>query len=287
MLKYFGLLVVTATTSVLFGLLYRQPRDSMFAVSLWWTVLCTISVFNIWVWYWSVSVVSQNKKDKFRYFQLVLSAGYVFGCAFRSVMPRADVQRICLIDSWFSNVLVGRSVATIAELCFAAQWALLLNKLAKNTKTPFEVSGPCVIFSLIFIAEIFSWYSVITTCYIGNVVEESLWALVSLLLVISFIHFWLRCKLEIRPFIVAVLVLAVGYFIFMCTVDVPMYMSRWLTDEANGRTYLSFSQGMNDLNSRWTVTYSLDEWNSEIPWMTVYFSVGVWCSIALVHLPDF
>ena len=30
---------------------------------------------------------------------LLLSAAYVFGCAFRSFLPRADVRRICLFDT--------------------------------------------------------------------------------------------------------------------------------------------------------------------------------------------
>jgi hypothetical protein len=41
---------------------------------------------------------------------LLLCAAYVFGCAFRSFLPRADVQRICLFDTWLSSVVVGRSV---------------------------------------------------------------------------------------------------------------------------------------------------------------------------------
>ena len=42
-----------------------------------------------------------------------------------------DVPRMCLFDSWFSSVIVGRSVATIAELCFVAQWSLLLWEIAQ------------------------------------------------------------------------------------------------------------------------------------------------------------
>ncbi len=62
---------------------------------------------------------------------LVLCAAYVFGCAFRSFLPRADVQRICLFDHWTSSVAVGRSVATIAEVCFVAQWAIMLDSSAR------------------------------------------------------------------------------------------------------------------------------------------------------------
>ena len=64
---------------------------------------------------------------------LLLCAAYVFGCAFRSFLPRADVQRICLFDTWLSSVVVGRSVATVAEICFAVQWAIVLHRLGMMT----------------------------------------------------------------------------------------------------------------------------------------------------------
>ena len=67
-----------------------------------------------------------------RRLQLLLSAGYVFGCAFRSALPVYDVPRIALFDVWLSSVIVGRSVATFAELCFVAQWALLLREIAQT-----------------------------------------------------------------------------------------------------------------------------------------------------------
>jgi hypothetical protein len=60
-----------------------------------------------------------------------LCTAYVIGCAFRSVLPQADVQRICLFDTWLSSILVGRSVATVAELCFAVQWAIVLREVGR------------------------------------------------------------------------------------------------------------------------------------------------------------
>ena len=61
----------------------------------------------------------------------ILWLSSVFGCGFRSLIPRADVQRFGLIDSWLSSALIGRSVATAAELCFVAQSALLLHAAAR------------------------------------------------------------------------------------------------------------------------------------------------------------
>ena len=59
---------------------------------------------------------------------LLLSAVYVLGCGFRSVLPMVDVPRICLHDTWISRIVVGRSIATVAELAFVAQWALLMRE---------------------------------------------------------------------------------------------------------------------------------------------------------------
>ena len=73
---------------------------------------------------------------------LLLCAAYVFGCAFRSVLPRADVQRICLFDTWLSSVFVGRSVATVAEVCFAAQWMIILSQLGAMAGAETTLTSP-------------------------------------------------------------------------------------------------------------------------------------------------
>jgi hypothetical protein len=104
-------------------------------------------------------------------------------------------------------------------------------------------------------------------------------------MVVSFVALWSRCAAAFRPFLAVGLVIGVAYVAFMATVDIPMYVSRWLADEARGREYLSLSQGFWDVRSRWTITFAWEEWRTEIPWMSLYFTVGVWCSIALVHAP--
>ena len=81
------------------------------------------------------------------------------------------------------------------------------------------------------------------------------------------------------------LIVDLTYVTFMFGVDVPMYWSRWLADEASGRHYLSLAQGFIDVSGRWVVSHRWDDWKSEVAWMTLYFSVAVWLSIALVHAP--
>src|SRR5262245_20130460 len=96
-------------------------------VAIWWSALLVVSATNIGLWLWLRGSLRARTTDRrggtSRVEWLVLlCAAYVFVCAFRSVLPRADVQRICLFDTWLSSVFVGRSVATIAEVCFAVQW---------------------------------------------------------------------------------------------------------------------------------------------------------------------
>ncbi|HXC39286.1 MAG TPA: hypothetical protein VN667_10095, partial [Burkholderiales bacterium] len=37
--------------------------------------------------------------------------------------------------------------------------------------------------------------------------------------------------------------------------------------------------------SRLVVSHRWSDWKSEVTWMSLYFSVAVWLSIALVHAP--
>ena len=147
----------------------------------WWGLLTLVSGVNIAIWcllyrqLHEQSTGSLGSKSGIE-FMLLLCAAYVFGCAFRSFLPRADVQRICLFDHWLSSVVVGRSVATVAEVCFAAQWAIILHQLGTMTGANITSNVAWVIVPLILIAECFSWHAVVTTHYLGNAIENSIWA---------------------------------------------------------------------------------------------------------------
>src|SRR6202041_3037505 len=99
-----------------------QPRSLAWSnpVSWWWAMLTLVSGVNIAAWilmYRELHDAGGSGRIPGMQIMLLLSAAYVFGCAFRSLLPRADVQRICLFDTWLSSVAVGRSVATVAGIC--------------------------------------------------------------------------------------------------------------------------------------------------------------------------
>src|SRR5688572_30235107 len=153
-------------------------RERSNPVAWWWALLTAISGVNVALWfllYRQFYALPAGGASDIQ-LMLLLCAAYVFGCAFRSVLPRADVQRICLFDTWLSSVVIGRSVATVAEICFVVQWALVLGYLARMVRSDTVGNISRVIVPLIVLAECCSWYAVVTTDYLGNTIENSLWA---------------------------------------------------------------------------------------------------------------
>src|SRR5215469_3354865 len=77
----------------------------------WWGLLTLVSGANIAAWFWLYQRLGEwpaGGLDTTSGLMPILCAAYVFGCAFRSFLPRADIQRICLFDTWLSSVAVGR-----------------------------------------------------------------------------------------------------------------------------------------------------------------------------------
>jgi len=215
--------------------------------------------------------------------QLALSAVYVLGCAFRSVLPVYDIPRLCLFDTWLSSVLVGRSVATLAELSFAAQWAVMLSGAAQSTGSSTARVVSRMILPLIATAEICSWTAVITTSNLGHILENSLWGVSGALGVAAIAAIIPRCAAERRQAMVAWCIAGALYVAFMFSLDVPTYAARWAADQAAGKHYLTLGQGLQDLTRR-HVSYCWDDWKTEVVWMSLYFTTAVWISISLVQV---
>jgi heme/copper-type cytochrome/quinol oxidase subunit 2 len=156
----------------------------------WWALLTLASSGNIALWFmlycqsYTQPTAGLNGASGIE-LMLFLCAAYVFGCAFRSLLPRADVQRICLFDTWLSSVFIGRSVATVAEVCFAAQWAIVLHHLGRIAGVDTALNVAWAIVPLIVVAQCCSWYGVLTTNHLAHAIENSIWAVAFLVVVIG------------------------------------------------------------------------------------------------------
>jgi hypothetical protein len=233
-------------------------------VARWWGLLTVVSVVNIAVWFvlygtlrgpQSGGVGSTSGIN----LMLLLCAAYVFGCAFRSFLPRADVQRICLFDTWLSSVMVGRSVATVAEVCFVVQWAIVLHQLGTLTGADTTLNAAWVIVPLILIAECFSWHAVLTRNYLCHAIENSIWAVAFFIVGIGLCRLLPEFDGLVRVVLVIAIVGTAGYLAFLATIDVPMYLTRWRAEVACGSRLLRPLEGLRDVSLRWVVTHDLAE----------------------------
>jgi len=254
-------------------------------VAVWWSFLLAVSALNIAL---LLALRAAYRGNPFGPREpavvepvALLASVYVLGCAFRSILPRADVQRICLFNTWLSSVLVGRSVATVAELCFAVQWALVLHELGELTRSDTAKNIAKLVVPLIAVAECCSWYAVVTTDFLGNVLENSLWTTTFALIGVALVRLAFAFRGPVRLAVAALAAGAAGYVVFMCGVDVPMYFDRWQSEIADGRQLLGLMSGLHDVATRWVVTHNVARWRHEIPWMSLYFSVAVWTSLLL------
>jgi hypothetical protein len=247
----------------------------------WWQMLCFISVGNIILWNvvaWGLSW----EPDGYQATQLVLSGLFVAACAFRSILPRIDLERMCLWDSPLSSVFVGRTVATIAELCFAWQCVLLLFKLSETTGAGIIAAFAYAVMPIIILAEMACWFAVLTLNNIGHAVEELLWSMMVLLMAAGLAIYWQHTGGSLPLWVAVGLIASAGTTALILFVDVPMYIVRWRIAKRAGLRYLKVIDGLKDTLVRRRVSHAREDWRSEVLWMSLYFSAGVWVSLGIV-----
>jgi hypothetical protein len=151
-----------------------------------------------------------------------------------------------------------------------------------------------VIVPLILIAECFSWHAVLTTNYLGNAIENSIWAVAFFVVGIGLCRLLPEFEGPPRVALAIAITGIAGYLAFLMTIDVPMYLSRWRAGVADGSKLLRPLEGLRDVSTRWVVTHDFAQWKDEIAWMSLYFSAAVWASLALCvlysledHLPRY
>ena len=247
----------------------------------WWSSLFVVSVGNLLLW----GVIARGMhgpSDPYVTQQLWLSGIFAAACAFRSALPRVDLERQCLWDSPLSSIFVGRSVATVAELCFAGQCALLVAKLAALTGNPVLHAVAWLIVPLIVVAQVCCWFAVISLNHLGHAIEEVLWSVMVCLVALGLWLSWGHMTADIRILSRVGMVACAGAVLLMLAVDVPMYIARWRQGRISGARYLTVVEGLKDALRRRRVAHSWSEWRPEVPWMSLYFSAGVWVSFCLV-----
>ena len=192
-----------------------------------------------------------------------LMAIYVVVNCMRAIFPKRDVECVCIHDHALSSIMLGRTIATIAEISFI----ILLINYYKN-KSHINIDRLTnLILCIIIIAEICSWMGY-------NTIEESGW-MVSFLLFIT-ITIQLLKKNPGNNHYRLQFVLYTCFVLFLATVDIPMYYKRFKNHK---KKYLSVSEGLKNIYRCKNVTNDYQVWKDEIPWQSGYFIFGSLFSI--------
>lgn len=252
-------------------------------VLAWCRALRAIAVLNVGVWM-SVALLGPARGG-LAHLQLALSGVYVLVCAYRSLFPRVDLERLVVVDTPLSSIFLGRTAATIAEICFALQLGLLVHQLAAHAGLPSVQRAAWAVPLFMIVAQGFCWHSVLTLNHITQAVESSLWAagftwMAVLLGVIAF-----NSAGWVLGLALAGVLGAMAFVAYVLTVDVPMYCRRYRDGRASGRVYLRLDEGARDAWRRRVHSGSWSAWKADALWLTPYFSVGVWVSIAMTLVP--
>lgn len=242
----------------------------MTAVTLgWWRLLGLVGAANIVLWCYSWQFVGADRRALFW-----LAGVYVAGCAFRCFLPMIDVPRLCLHRTPLSRIFIGRSVATVAELAFVAQWALLLHEAGARR-------AAWAVFALIAAAEVLSWLAVLARNDLFHAAENALWTLTAVFAAGFFASRWPHQAESGRVVIVMAAACAAAYVGFMLAYVVPMYVARW----RSGNQALALAAGFRSALAPCSVERDWELWWRDALWLTPYFTLCVWLSLALPHVP--
>lgn len=260
------------------GLAEADPR-----VRSWWRVLCALAVLNVCLWLavWHFGPVGGVHGD----LQLALSGVYVLVCAYRSVLPRVDLERLVVVDTHLSSIFLGRAAATVAEICFAIQLGLLVHQLGVHAGMPYVQRAAWAVPVFMVLAQAFCWHSVLTLNHITQAVESMLWAagfswIAALLAIIALDSSgWVNALASFG------VVGSTAFVAYVLAVDAPMYWRRYRQGRARGQAYMRLEQGARDAWRRRVRSGSWAAWKADALWLTPYFSFGVWVSIAMVCVP--
>ena len=256
------------------------------------TLVSVINIFIITYYYFS-----KHNLNKFSKKLTILVMIYTYVCAIRGIYPRIEDSGLCAYDNTISKPIIGRTLATVAELSFAMFFVLLTKtflkdifKINNNTNLLGLKKINNVLFPLIILAQIFCWIGSITKDTQWNALEESLWAIFALVKVVIYSIMYyniykisnnkLTNSIKLLKMLIPFIVIFMSvYFIYMVCIDVPLYIKK--SKNYKGKLNSLF-QGLKELSLCRVVTFSYKKWKNEIPWLTSYFTLAVWFAIFML-----
>lgn len=247
---------------------------------IWWVIICLASIANMTGW--CIAMLTVNSQNPYVKWHLILSGIYTAVCAFRSFLPRIELERVCLVDTVFSSMVISRTGATVAEICFATQAGLFLEEISglANISWVASLKFPTII--ALSTAQVLCWYGVVTLDNMGHFLEESLWMITFFFITAATATCARHLEGPWQVIAWACTGLFAVFVCFMAIVDVPMYLRRWLRGDTR---HMGLTDGFFDALRRRKVRGDWEFWGTEAPWLTGYFIGAVMLSQSFMHMP--
>lgn len=269
--------------------------DPVAAGWVWWWTMLVVSVFNVVLLIAALRTSKTSSPPKEKAVLAAAAILFTLTCAYRAILPRVDVVRQCWFDSPANWIIFGRFFACWAEIGWATQMGLVLRRLAismqeqgmisHSVRTRAHQAGIAVI-SMACFAECWSWTNLITESDLFSTVEQALWCALFLVTGVGMVVLMRMLDKPLRstPYmlfaaLVIMMGLEQGYEAF------GLYLTRFLDEQHRGVPFQGFVTGLGKLADCAHVTKNINNWKDDFPWMTGYFSVGVWSSIWLAVAP--
>eukprot|EP00756_Hemistasia_phaeocysticola_P040479 Hpha_TRINITY_DN16866_c2_g1::TRINITY_DN16866_c2_g1_i1::g.150393::m.150393 len=265
------------------------------------------ATWNGWLWVWYACMVTvccvgnivlltyawrktSSPESTYAKVMRVLAVPWVVNCAWRSVFVSLYLQREVFWDTILNAIIVDRGFACVGELAWVGQAALALcfidRELTPGGRKWVQASGVLAVF-IYGVAECVSYYNVATTNEFFCAVEVNLDGLSYLVMLPAVLKLLCECPkhTSARTYLNVMFFVTILYPIWNTFIYGPMYIQRWKVDQAAHKQYFTFWEGIKDAATRRIETHRLADWQQDMFWMTMYFSIGAWSGILLMWAP--
>ena len=258
-----------------------------------WIVLSIISVMNVLYMFYFLFFIKKNNDMINIIYTLTLI--YVLVCTIRAIWLKNVTERFCLFNFPLSSPLLDRFLSTVSELSFVLVNIILIQCLIlKIYKKIYPKMNYLfiIIFSLIVVAEINSWFGVIIQNYLFTFIEESIWGIFGIFLLIIYICLLKKVYIGhsknmvyLYYIIIPAIIFSILFIYYIIKYDLPNWINKWYIFNKNKFVIFpkDFFKKCKDMLNCKRINNSFDIWKDDLLFYSLYFIFAVWASMYILY----
>ena len=255
----------------------------------WNNLLISTYIVNIFILIYVFFFVK-----KFHWLYFLLLANAIIFTGIRGIYPVLEGERKCMHKT--VSPFITRSCATIAEISLGILVVLMVLNILKhikkqnNNKIFTKLERLCyIIISLPILANMNCWMGVSTNYNLFNTIEESLWAIYAIILLLIFTISLKNISKSTKKYnlikntFITGIILLVLYICYMIIFDIPLYFKRYLY-QIDSKEVEKINDGIKSMFNCKMITNKYSDWSREIVWMTSYFTLWMFLLFGIYYI---